>query len=57
MQPHGLRSADGLVMPLYDMDGELWSVQLINGEGKRSSCLVAALRDASTQWARATAPP
>lgn len=36
MQPHGLRSADGLlVIPLYDMDGELWSVQLINGEGKK----------------------
>ena len=36
VQPHGLRSADGLlVMPLYDMDGELWSVQLINGEGKK----------------------
>ena len=36
VQPHGLREAGNLlVMPLYDMDGELWSVQYINGAGEK----------------------
>ena len=36
VQPHGLRvHGTSLVMPLYDMDGELWSVQFITSHGDK----------------------
>lgn len=36
VQPHGLRvHGNSLVMPLYDMDGELWSVQFITSHGDK----------------------
>ena len=36
VQPHGLRkNGDLLVMPLYDIEGELWSVQYINQHGDK----------------------
>ncbi|WP_119965552.1 DUF3987 domain-containing protein [Simplicispira lacusdiani] len=36
VQPHGLRvHGTSLVMPLYDTDGELWSVQFITSHGDK----------------------
>lgn len=36
VQPHGLRmTQENLVMPLFDVEGELWSVQNINASGDK----------------------